>query len=145
MSIERERLLRDSHDDGIGSLQVETETSSSSGKDEDLVGRVGGVKLGDEICSVVGLGGSIESKKAVSVSSVDEVVLEDVHDVDHLEEHEDLGGEWARIKEGREERISREFEPSKRKSENAELEDDTHSMIGSEKLGKNPVEKLELS
>jgi len=45
-----------------------------------------------------------------------------------------------------EERVSREFETKgKKRRGRAKLGDDTHSMIGSEKLGKNPVEKLELS
>lgn len=78
------------HDDRIGSLQVETETSCSSREDEDLVRRIGLVELRDEVRSVVRLGRTIESKHLVAVASVDEVVLEDVHDVDHLEEDKDL-------------------------------------------------------
>jgi hypothetical protein len=78
------------HDDGIGSLQVEAETSCSSREDKDLVGRVGLVEFGDEVRSVVCLGRSVESEHLLAVTSVDEVVLEDVHDVDHLEEDEHL-------------------------------------------------------
>jgi len=128
-------LLRDSHDDRVSTLQVESQSSSSSREDEDLVRRVGSVELGDEIRSVVGLGRPVESKKTVSVSSVGEVVFKDVHDLDHLEEEENLQ------KGGRgEQGISRGSTGTRE-----EVKTKAYSMIGREKFWEDPIEEFELS
>ena len=50
------------HDDSIGRLQVETETTGPSGEDEDLDVRVLGVELRDVPSTVLGLRATIKTE-----------------------------------------------------------------------------------
>ena len=83
------------HNDGVGSLQVETETSCTRGKDEDLDWGVLSVEGCDIRCSLFGLGTTIESE-VLPVLRLEEI-FHDVHDLGHLEEDEDLHSQRVNI------------------------------------------------
>ena len=81
------------HDDRIGRLQVETETTSPRRQDEDLDIRVLGVELRDVPGTVLGLRATIETE-VLPVHHLQEV-LHDVHHLRHLEEDEDLTSRYG--------------------------------------------------
>ena len=75
-------------DDSVGSCQVETETTSTSREDEDLVIGVGGVEELNVAGTILGLRTTVKAE--VFPTHNLEEVLHDVHNLRHLEEDEDL-------------------------------------------------------
>lgn len=71
-----QRTVRVVDDDGVGRLQVETETASSSREQEELVRRIGIVVLPHRLSSIFLGDRTIESK--VGDSSPAKIVLHDV-------------------------------------------------------------------
>lgn len=77
-----------SHDDGISGLQVKTKTTGARRQHEQVNVCVRVIELDEEIRSLFWFGRTVEPE--VLVSTIVEVVGHDVHDMCHLEEHQDL-------------------------------------------------------
>lgn len=76
------------HDNHIGSLEVQTETTCSGRQDEDLVLRILVVEHGDVARTILCLGATIQTQ-ILPTAHLQEV-FHDVHDFRHLEEDENL-------------------------------------------------------
>lgn len=75
------------NDDGVGGLQVKTQPTRTSGEQETEVFRVHSIKLLEEVGPVVRLGGTVKSE--IPESSQAKEIFHDVHDLSHLEKHQD--------------------------------------------------------
>lgn len=80
--------MDNAHDDGISSLQVQTETTSTRGEDEHLNVRVLRIELLDVASTIFRLGTTIKTE--VLPAHHLEEVLHDIHHLRHLEEDEHL-------------------------------------------------------
>ena len=78
----------DAHDNRIGSLQVETQTTSSCREDEDFDFRVLRIEVLHVQCTFLGLRATIETE--IFPAHDLEEILHDIHDLRHLEENKDL-------------------------------------------------------
>lgn len=73
-------------DDRVGDLEIQTETAGSGGEDKDE--EIGlRVEAFQQLRSIVGFGAAVETK--VLVPAEEQKVLHNVHDLRHLEEHQD--------------------------------------------------------
>lgn len=82
----------DLHDNSVSRLQVQTKTTRPSRQHEYRNRTVGSIKLLKQRRTIVGFRRSIKSQERISPEL--EVVSENVHDVGHLEEDENL---WVSI------------------------------------------------
>jgi len=78
------------HDDRVRGLQIETEPSSSSGQQKDLVRRLWVVEGGKKLLSNIRFRMSIQPTKLHS--TIIEEVFHDIHDRGPLEEDQNLWG-----------------------------------------------------
>src|SRR5271156_329658 len=79
--------IRVIYDDGVGSLQVKTQSTCTGGEQETEVFRVQSIELLEEVRPVVRLGGPVKPK--IPVPSQAKEIFHDVHDLSHLEKHQD--------------------------------------------------------
>lgn len=78
--------IRVEDNDRVGFLQVETETTSTRGQQENKIVRIGIVENSEQITTLLGFGATIETQ--ILEIAVDEIVLHDGHELSHLTKHE---------------------------------------------------------
>jgi len=74
-------------DDSVRNLEIQSKTTSSCGKNEDEKFGIG-VEILQQGRSIVGFCAPVEAE--VFVSTVQQEILHDIHNLRHLEEHQDL-------------------------------------------------------
>lgn len=74
-------------DDGIRNLEIQSKTASSCRKNEDEQFGIR-VEILQQGRSVVGFGAAVETE--VFISTVQQEILHDIHNLRHLEKHQDL-------------------------------------------------------
>jgi hypothetical protein len=76
------------HNDGIGGLEIQTQTTSSCGKNKDLIWRVWVVESRQQSLSIVGFSGTIKTTELPA--SMTKEIGNEGHDFRHLEEDQYL-------------------------------------------------------